>query len=171
MAAALALMARGDTERTMYLYDTFEGMSKPTERDRLVDGTSAQTVLDGEPHGTGFWCYADLADVKRNLATTAYPADKLVYVKGKVEETIPARMPERIALLRLDTDWYESTRHELEHLYPRLAPSGILIIDDYGHWQGARAAVDEYLERLDRPPFLARIDYTGRIAVKPASPA
>ncbi len=171
MAAALALMARGDTERTLYLYDTFEGMSEPTERDRLVDGTSAQSVLEAAPRGTGFWCYAALEDVQRNLASTGYPADKVVCVKGRVEETIPARVPEKIALLRLDTDWYELTRHELEHLYPLLTAEGILIIDDYGHWQGARAAVDEYLEQLDHPLFLARVNYTGRIAVKPSSRA
>jgi len=87
------------------------------------------------------------------------------FVVGKVEDTIPARAPESIALLRLDTDWYESTRHELQHLYPRLAEGGVLIIDDYGHWQGARRAVDEYFR--DRPILLNRIDYTGRIAIKP----
>jgi hypothetical protein len=90
-------------------------------------------------------------------------------VKGKVEDTIPLRAPPKIALLRLDTDWYESTRHELEHLYPRLSPGGIMIIDDYGHWQGARAAVDEFLERTAAPLFLHRIDYTGRLLIKPAS--
>ena len=73
-------------------------------------------------------------------------------------------MPERIALLRIDTDWYESTRHELVHLYPRLSPGGVLIIDDYGHWQGARKAVDEYFQA---GLFLNHIDYTGRLAIKP----
>jgi len=78
-----------------------------------------------------------------------------------------ARMThDRISLLRLDTDWYESTRHELVHLYPRLAPGGVLIIDDYGHFEGARRATDEYF--ADDPLLLARIDYTGRMAVKPA---
>ncbi|MBV1831309.1 hypothetical protein HNW77_11720 [Komagataeibacter sp. AV436] len=72
--------------------------------------------------------------------------------------------PEKIAVLRLDTDWYESTRHELEHLYPRLVPGGVLIIDDYGYWAGARKAVDEYFS--DKPILLNRLDNTGRIAVK-----
>ena len=85
---------------------------------------------------------------------------------GRVEETIPAHAPERIAVLRLDTDWYESTRHELEHLYPRLAVGGLVIIDDYGHWEGARRAVDEYLAATGAQLFLTRIDYTGRLAVK-----
>ena len=85
---------------------------------------------------------------------------------GRVEETIPEAAPERIAVLRLDTDWYESTRHELEHLYPRLAVGGVLIVDDYGHWQGARRAVDEYLAASGARLLLSRIDYTGRMAVK-----
>jgi hypothetical protein len=105
--------------------------------------------------------------VGRAMLTLGYPAEQIVFVKGLVEETIPAQARGAIALLRLDTDWYESTRHELEHLYPRLAPHGVLIIDDYGHWQGARRAVDEYLGALEEPLLLNRIDYSGRIAVKP----
>lgn len=166
MAAALALLAHGDTSRTLYLYDTFEGMSEPTDKDQLANGTSARAVLAQDAPGTGYWCYASLEDVRANLVSTGYPEDKVVYVKGKVEDTIPARIPERIALLRLDTDWYESTRHELIHLYPRLVRNGVLIIDDYGHWAGARAAVDEFLQDLKSPLFLQRIDYTGRMAIK-----
>jgi O-methyltransferase len=166
MAAALTLKELGDTSRTLYLYDTFEGMSEPTDKDRLADGTSAATILAADKPGTGYWCYASLEDVQTNVRTTGYPDDKIVYVKGRVEDTIPARSPERIALLRLDTDWYESTRHELEHLYPRLAHHGVLLIDDYGHWQGARTAVDEYVAKLSAPLFLQRVDYTGRVAIK-----
>jgi hypothetical protein len=92
------------------------------------------------------------------------------FICGRVEDTVPAQIPEQIALLRLDTDWYASTRHELEHLYPRLAPGGILIIDDYGHWDGARKAVDEYFLRDSTHLLLHRIDYTGRIAIKPGYP-
>jgi hypothetical protein len=88
------------------------------------------------------------------------------FVAGRVEDTLPARAPERIAILRLDTDWYESTRHELVHLFPRLSAGGVLIIDDYGHWQGARRAVDEYLEETGVRLLLNRIDTTGRIGVK-----
>jgi hypothetical protein len=88
-------------------------------------------------------------------------------VKGKVEDTIPRAAPKQIALLRLDTDWYESTYHELKHLYPRLVPGGVLILDDYGHWEGARRAVDQYFEEERIRLFLHRIDYAGRLAIKP----
>jgi O-methyltransferase len=88
-------------------------------------------------------------------------------VQGRVEDTVPDQAPPEIALLRLDTDWYSSTRHELVHLYPRLAEGGVLILDDYGYWRGARRAVDEYMAANDLPLLLNRIDYTARIAVKP----
>jgi hypothetical protein len=117
--------------------------------------------------GASLWCNASIEDVQANMARSSYPSQRIHLVKGPVESTIPGVAPDDIALLRLDTDWYESTRHELEHLFPRLVPGGVLIIDDYGHWQGARQAVDEYLAKSDVPILLNRVDYTGRIAVIP----
>ncbi len=117
----------------------------------------------GQPRDA-LWCYSPLEEVKRNMDSTGYPAAEITYVKGKVEDTLPDAAPAQIAVLRLDTDWYESTRHELEHLYPRLAPGGVLIIDDYGYWSGARKAVDEY---FGDSLLLNRIDNTGRMAIKP----
>lgn len=162
MLAARTLRRLGGA-RDLYLYDTFEGMTPPGEADVTHYGRRALDHVAREVHRTR----ADVHHVVTNLLATGYPAERLRFVKGRVEETLPARRPDRIALLRLDTDWYESTRHELEHLYPRLAPGGILLVDDYGHWRGARRAVDEYLGRIGAPLFLSRIDYTARIAVKP----
>lgn len=155
MAAALELIAIGDTTRTLWLYDTFTGMSAPTSRDVAVTGRIAIEGYDAAP----------LASVTLNLTNTGWPMERARFIQGKVEDTIPGTVPERIALLRLDTDWYESTRHELHHLYPRLRPGGILILDDYGHWAGHRQAIDEYFARS--PVFLHRIDYAGRLVVKP----
>jgi hypothetical protein len=163
--AAVTLAEIGATRR-LWLYDTFEGMPPPGEHDVRYSGEHARASLKSEERVAGAandWAWATLDDVRANLAATGH-AD-VEYVVGRVEETIPANAPGQIALLRLDTDWYESTRHELEQLYPRLAEGGVLIIDDYGHWQGARRAVDEYF--ANRPILLNRIDYTGRIAVKP----
>ncbi|MBK8011290.1 MAG: class I SAM-dependent methyltransferase [Deltaproteobacteria bacterium] len=170
MAAALALIARQDTARTLHLYDTFEGMTAPTAYDRSLGGDSAETLLASEARSpdSPTWCVADEADVRRNLASTGYPGSRIRFVRGPVEQTLPDPALGPIALLRLDTDWYASTRHELDHLYPLLVPGGVLIIDDYGHWEGARRAVDEYLSRHQLPLFLQRIDYTGRMAIKPA---
>lgn len=166
MAAALTLISQGDTSRELYLYDTYEGMSEPTEHDRSYDGVSAQRQLSETPKGQGVWCYSSLEEVKRNIASTGYPSDKIHFIKGRVEDTIPGQNPPELAILRLDTDWYESTRHELEHLFPLLVPGGFLIIDDYGHWQGARKAVDEFLAASPVKYFLHRIDTTGRLLIK-----
>ena len=166
MLVAKVLLSLGEKSRLLYLYDTFDGMSKPTEIDRSLDGISAEAELAGYVKGTGAWCYASLEDVRKNIATTGYPADRIHLIKGRVEETIPGTMPNQLALLRLDTDWYESTRHELTHLYPRLVRRGILILDDYGHWQGARRAVDEFFEEHGCGEYLHRVDYTGRLMVK-----
>jgi hypothetical protein len=166
MLAALTLAQLGES-RQMWLYDTFEGMPPPGVHDVRYTGEAAGESLDPAQRVAGApndWAWATLQDVRTNM--TSAGRDDAELVVGKVEDTIPARAPEAIALLRLDTDWYESTRHELEHLYPRLAHGGVLIIDDYGHWQGARRAVDEYFR--DLPILLNRIDYTGRIAVKPS---
>lgn len=167
MATALTLLEERDAERHLYLFDTFEGMSEPTELDRAPDGTLAKICLDREEKGEGVWCYAGLEEVQANMAQTIYPPEKVHFVKGMVEATIPQHAPKGpIALLRLDTDWYESTKHELEHLYGQLVSGGVLIIDDYGHWEGARKAVDEFFAMQPRV-LLSRIDYTGRMLVKP----
>jgi O-methyltransferase len=167
MAIALTLLQEGDRERELFLFDTFEGMTRPTANDRSFDGASASTLLGHSDRTESIWCCADLADVRANLVSTAYPAEKVHFVRGPVEKTIPVTpsLPS-IALLRLDTDWYESTKHEMLHLFPGLEPGGILIVDDYGHWEGARLAVDEYLAAQSNAYFLHRIDYSGRLIVK-----
>ncbi len=165
MAVAHALL-RLQKIRRLYLFDTFEGMPPPTNADTNFRGDKASELLKKSDHAAWIWAEAQIDEVRRNMEQTGYPQDKVTYVKGKVEDTIPAQAPAQIALLRLDTDWYESTKHELIHLYPRLSTGGVLIIDDYGHWQGARRAVDEYIEENKLRLLLCRVDYTGRIAVK-----
>lgn len=167
MAAAITLTETQQRHRELWLYDTFEGMSAPTEADCDFTGESAHQLLaEQDPlDPKSVWCVSQLDEVKSNMKSTGYDSRRVHYVQGKVEETIPATMPETIALLRLDTDWYESTRHELVHLMPRLSPGGVLIIDDYGHWQGCRRAVDEYLAEHGIHLLLHRIDYTGRMAI------
>jgi len=173
LSMILTLQELGVDDRDIHLYDTFEGMTEPTELDvSPIDRPALETWRDAEEKGERPWSQVfdeetfNQDAVRATLAETGYPRERLHLVAGPVEETIPSRAPEALALLRLDTDWYESTRHELEHLYPRLAKGGILIIDDYGHWEGARRAVDEYFAEHGPPPPLTRIDYTGRMAVK-----
>jgi hypothetical protein len=165
-AVARTLLESGEASRDLYLFDTFEGMTKPTKHDVRHDGQSAAEMLKTKGRRSRAWAVASLDDVKRGFADVPYPSDKIHYVKGPVEKTIPGALPDTIAILRLDTDWYESTRHELAHAYERLSPGGILIVDDYGHWGGSRKAVDEFLDQLDEPLLLNRLSQ-GRIAVKP----
>jgi hypothetical protein len=156
--------ARAAPKRRTWLYDTFEGMTAPTDEDVDLTGVAASEYM-GTYADDGRWCYADEADVRGVFASEGFADDDIRVVKGDVCETLRQTRPERIALLRLDTDWYESTLAELELLYPRLSPGGVLIIDDYGHWAGARKAVDEFFER-EPPLLLNRIGYAVRVAIK-----
>ncbi|HTC25251.1 MAG TPA: TylF/MycF/NovP-related O-methyltransferase [Gemmatimonadales bacterium] len=167
MAIALTLLRLGDQSRDLYLFDTFEGMPSPTAQDVDFAGRAgASKVAAGRQPDGRSWLYVSLEEVRQAVLGTGYDPARVHFVKGKVEDTLPAQAPQQVSMLRLDTDWYESTRHELIHLFPRLSSGGILIIDDYGHWHGARLAVDEYFEKTCEPIFLSRIDYTGRIAVR-----
>jgi O-methyltransferase len=163
-AIAKTLLQLQDTSRNLYLFDTFEGMSEPSPKDVDYSGKQAAEVLLED---TGSRCAdAPLEQVKEVLYGTGYPRERIHFVQGKVEDTVPASAPESIALLRLDTDWYDSTKHELVHLFPRLSKAGVIIIDDYGHWEGSRQACDEFFTQNRIPILLNRIDYTGRIALK-----
>ena len=174
LAMIRSLQRKGVDDRAVYLFDTFEGMTRPSERDTSTfDVPALQTWTDSQSAGRIPWDWAfdrgvfNFDDVRSLILGTGYPADRVHFVRGRVEDTLPGGAPESIAVLRLDTDWYESTWHELVHLYPRISKAGILIVDDYGHWEGCRQAVDQYFNEVERPIFMARSDYTGRIAVKP----
>lgn len=155
MAAALRLQERQDL-RDLWLYDTFDGVPEP---DPSTDGYAAVTAWrSANPRrGGSDWCLADLADVTANMQSTGYPADRIHYVEGMVEDTIPRELPDQVALLRVDTDLYSSTRHILTYLTPRMTPGGVVIFDDYGTWQGARKAVDEWRSMQVNPVMLHRV--------------
>ena len=168
MLIAQMLKNRSITDRRLYLFDTFEGMSEPTN-DLDIRGIKASTLLTDNEHNKeeSVWCLAELKDVQKNMRLTSFPEENVTFIKGKVEDTIPENLPkENIALLRLDTDWYESTKHELNYLYPKLEQKGVLVIDDYGHWEGCRKAVDEYFQENNIHLLLHRIDYTVRVGIK-----
>ena len=170
MLMALTLLSRGCTDRTIWLYDTFAGVTPPGDEDvQAMSGRRAGDILNENERSADdpFWGIASRAVVESNLRRTGYPMNQFRLVEGDVLSTIPAEAPATLSLLRLDTDWYKSTKHELNELYPRLSRGGILIIDDYGYWRGARKATDEFFLSLDDRPLLNRIDYTGRICVKP----
>src|SRR5260370_37827560 len=157
MLVAHTLLRLGITDRELWLYDTFAGMPPPSAEDiQEMSGRPASEILgehaksDDDP----FWGIASRTIVEQNLRHTGYPFDRIHFIEGDLLTTIPSQTPSQIALLRLDTDWYASTRHELHHLYPRIAEGGVLIVDDYGYWRGARNATDEYLATLPLRPLL-----------------
>ena len=164
-AIALTLLEEGAADRELHLFDTFEGMPPPSEHDTRK-GVSAAEMLAARDKEHWIWAIAGLDDVQEGMRETGYPTELVHYHQGKVEDTVPDLAPERIALLRLDTDWYESTKHELEHLWDRLSPGGVLIIDDYGDWDGARLATEEFLRTLPEPLLMLPAG-SGRIALKP----
>jgi O-methyltransferase len=159
------LLELGRLQRTIRLYDTFCGMPEPGDED-IVAWNRRPVREKWESDGLASWAVG-LDEVLANLGTFDYPPEKIKTIPGDVAETLVTDKPESIALLRLDTDWYASTLLELEILYPLLVPGGVLVIDDYGHFEGARKAVDEYFTRPDiEPILLSRMDYTGRMGVK-----
>lgn len=167
MAMALTLVELDAADRDLYLFDTFTHMPLP-DADVDVDlaGNRAIDFYEAASEAEAF-SYLTLDEVKAAVGSTGYPMERVHFVQGMVEDTIPAGAPDRIALCRLDTDWYVSTAHEMTHLWPRLSSGGALLVDDYGHFMGAKKAVDEYLEQHDLRVLLHRIDFTGRTIIKP----
>jgi O-methyltransferase len=141
-------------------------MSVPTAHDVAIDGRAADAIHASRQRGThNEWAFAPLEDVKESFRRHGLLDDAVVFRKGMVEDTLKLEpIPQQIAVLRLDTDWYESTLVELHVLYPRLSRGGILILDDYGSWLGSKRAVDEYFGGA--PPLLIPIDRASRMAVK-----
>jgi O-methyltransferase len=158
--------------KKVWLFDTFKGMTAPTAADvEAAGGKSAQQQFAADQRAThNAWCYASLGDVRNSFVKKGLMSDQVLFVEGDVCQTLadPAHVPDQICVLRLDTDWYESTRKELEVLYPKLSRGGCLIIDDYGHWAGSKKATDEYFAIHGNRPFLQYTDVTGRVAVKVA---
>lgn len=172
MAAALTLVKNGVTDRDFHMFDTFEGIPAPGEHDALIGGDHESLMKwwnkeNAKRDGGAAWLDAPVEKVRENMASTGYDLAHVHTHPGLVEDTVPANAPEQIAFLRLDTDYYSSTKVELEVMFPRLSPGGVLIIDDYGFTAGTRKAVDEFLETYPDPLFLNRIDTCGRLVIKP----
>ena len=169
MIMAASLLKLGKQDRKIILYDTFTGMTEPDENDCIAwtgKNMKERWKNSKDKKGNNLWA-AGIDEVKKNMRSTGYPEKKVEFNIGDVCITLDKKKPQLISLLRLDTDWYESTKKELEVLYPLLNKSGALIIDDYGHFTGAKKAVDEYFSDKNRSKiYLSRIDYTGRVGIK-----
>jgi hypothetical protein len=169
MAAALKLLTQKNVERELILVDTFQGMTKPSSFDIRYDGSNAKQMLEetlSVKKESLVWANCDLNTVKLNMGQTGYPGEKIKFIAGDVRTTVPNSSIGQLALLRLDTDWFESTYHELNHLFPKVVKGGVVIIDDYGYWKGAKKAVDRYFSENKINIFLMRIDHSARLGVK-----
>lgn len=145
--------------RRLHLFDTFEGLPAPTTDD--PDYEKAVQWIGG--------CRGTLEDVTAMLLRVGVDLSAVTCVKGLFQDTIPQRLPARIAFAHLDGDWYDSTRHALTAVWPRLSLGGRVQLDDYGAWEGCRKAVDEFVSvmgvRLHLIPmggaWFARVVSTG----------
>ena len=170
MMLMLSTLVRQRSLRDIWLYDTFSGMTEPEDVDAMAtSGQLASVILETTDRNleAGIWAVSPLEDVRRNLERPGYPEELIQYVIGDVVETVRKRAPSTIALLRLDTHWYRSTRAELEHLYDKVSSGGVVIIDDDGFWTGARKAVDDFLADRGEAVLLTKIDSTVRMWIKP----
>ena len=149
-------LIKNNTVRDIYLYDTFTGLTEPSEYDYTckdakiyqmnkddVYNTWKSFIIDDK---TNNWCYSSLEEVQSRLHSTGYPQNNLHYIVCDVMETLKdkTKIPEKIAILRLDTDWYESSKYELEQMYDNVVTGGLIIFDDYYHWDGQRRATDDF---------------------------
>jgi len=151
------------TDRKVFLYDTFEGMTPPEDIDKDHNGRKAESILQD------VMCISPIDEVREIIGRSSFPLANVTFVVGDVCITLNNANnlhKNNLALLRLDTDWYASTKKEMEVLYPKLNFGGVLIVDDYGHWKGSKTAVDEYFEGQGISPRIEQIDYTGIKIIK-----
>lgn len=171
IAAKLTFENYGSDKR-VWLFDTFTGMTEPSELDTsgFSDRPTSERFRESQRQEYNEWCFASLDDVRANIEETGADLSNVRFIAGDVSQTLAheENIPEKISVLRLDTDFYDSTKAELEALYPRLAVGGSLLLDDFGHWDGARRAVEEFIGALPprARPLLHFTDYSGREAIK-----
>jgi len=167
---ALAHIASGTPWREIHLFDSFEGLPEPDAcKDTGLGSKYAQVRATGALKSIGI-AVGSLEDNQHLMhELIGYPRELTFYHVGWFQDTVPIASKDigQIALLRLDGDWYESTRICLEGLCIHVSSGGIIVIDDYGHFAGCRKAVDEFLNKMKRPLFLNHIDGTGRYLIVP----
>lgn len=169
MVKAMQMLGRGD--RDIYAFDTFDGMPQPADID-VEFGVDPAAVMwekyrDGDSLTGSHWMRGTIYEVMDRVFPLGYPKERLHFVKGMVEDTLPTLAPEQVAVARFDTDFYSSTKAEFEYLYPRVSPGGVIIIDDYGAFQGSKLATDEYLKDNGIDVTLQIVDKNIRAFQKP----
>ena len=162
------LESENSRQRNIYAFDTFEGMTDPDKNDFEIstNNTAIKLLQKDKNKKTNVWGICNLDQVKKNISKHTKDLNNIYFIKGDVEKTLNEikNIPEKISLLRLDTDWYKSTKKELEVLYEKVSSGGVIIIDDYGHWGGSKKAVDEFFS--NKYVWMHYVDYACRLIIK-----
>lgn len=157
--------------RPLWLFDSFEGLPEPTAEDGKDADEYSGHASEGNLKTIGR-CVGPLETVKKLFfEEMKIPRERVHLVQGWFQDTLPVKKEElgSIALLRLDGDWYESTKVCLENLYDQVVPGGFIILDDYHWWEGCKKATDEFLEKRGISATLHTIDDAGAYFQKPFS--
>ena len=155
--------------RKIWLFDSFEGLPEPTQKDGPIAKEYAQNKAGGNLK-TIDRCVGSLEDVKEIFfKKLKLNPDNIIIKKGWFQNTLPESKEKigKIAFLRLDGDWYESTKVCLDNLYDNVIIGGYVVLDDYGCWDGAKKALDEFFAERKINPELIKIDDTGVYFKKP----
>lgn len=147
------LRAHGDTERTVWLADSFQGLPKPEPGRYPADREDRLWRMTG--------LIVSVDEVKENFARYGLLDDQVKFLKGWFSETLPNAPIERVAVMRLDGDMYQSTIEALEALYPKLSVGGYVIIDDFGAIPGCRQAVTDFRATKGITDEMQPIDWSG----------
>jgi O-methyltransferase len=150
-----ATMLKSSLPRRLWLFDSFEGLPSTSAK----DGVRARTFVGK--------CRGDVDTVKQILGRAAVPLERVKIVKGWFQETFLRTPISQVALLHCDADWYDSVKLTLTHFYDLVAPGGYVVFDDYGFWEGCRAAVDEFVAERKIPATLTVIDTRAVFLQKP----
>jgi O-methyltransferase len=175
--AAKMIFENYKSKKEVYLFDTFQGMTRsPTEIDvknrarQMWKKNPVKRFNENLKKNQSDWAFASIEDVRSNFINAKVDLKGVNFIKGDVVETLKLNenIPNNICVLRLDTNFYESTKMEIETLYPRLELGGSLLLDDYGSWEGSKKATDDYLNSLSnkKRPLMSFVDAAGRSLIK-----
>ncbi|GAC1404449.1 MAG: hypothetical protein NVSMB56_19020 [Pyrinomonadaceae bacterium] len=153
-AAAVACALR-DTDRRLWLYDSFQGLPEPIE----CDGGLAREFVGK--------CLGAEENVREALRLSEFPEERYTIRKGWFHETFPLRpLPDAVAILHIDADWYDSVMLTLNTFYDLVPDGGVIILDDFGHWEGCREAFYDFVAERKIKPLLERFGHTQAFWVK-----
>lgn len=153
-SAATFALGLKKTVGEIWLYDSFSGLPMPVEIDQLEAFNFVGKCLGSEEK------------VHQAMAISGFPKSRYIIRKGWFKDTFQMELPQKVSLLHIDSDWYESVLICLDTFYDRVVEGGVILLDDFGHWEGAREALFDFLERRHLRPVLERFGHAQLFWVK-----